>query len=1109
MTMNTLDQRVLALARAQGLLDPNLELAPPERPVEGEQTLWSPALQSLVDQGLLKAEDLDRLMLEALMLGAQDSGPATAFPSAWVESGLGRDAGLDLDDVQIERLGAYRDLTLIGVGGQGRVYRAFDEHLERWVALKLLPPDRAGAHLEEGRTQAKVDHPNICKVFEVGEAPRPDGALQPYIAMQLVQGRTLAHANLARDLIVALMRDVAEGVHAAHRLGLVHLDIKPGNILLENHEQSEPHPYVTDFGLLSGKGMIGTPPYCAPEQVSASLNAPDRRSDVYGLGSTLYVLLSGAFPFNAANLSELLKKIQSDEPEPLHQRVSGFPKDLSTIVSKAMAKDPSQRYATALALADDLQRYLDGESISARPSSRLDRAVKWVKRNRGVAGFALLAVVCFLVFGGLALRSAWRSHAESVAATQLGAEANNFGSIMRTAYLSPHHDLRPEIHMVRKRMEEIRNTYKKVGTGPAAYALARGHLALGELEAARVEFGRAWDQGYRTPDLAWNYGRVLGFLFQEKSRLADQALDPEKRKKALVELRKALLDPALEKLERGKTPSPRDAQLIAALKAEFERRDADVVSLTSQISQESASEYQSLSLQAYRLNTLANEQSGIVALKTLASSKELLNHALEIGRSDPYLHQYLVRCLYLQAAMEERSNGKIAPATIDELDHASLRFLALNPDDIGACMGRCDALLVKSRVANMAGVDASPFLREVISLGEKIANAKNPLDRTRGFELIASACEEMRYLPNLSVEDRKRTLLKGREACQSAIQLEARGTNAYVFLIEFLVDLSKHPDFDTKAQTLFIDEALEKAHQALDNKVNPLTTHQAAGLAYKRKAELLSAAGEDSGPMLRQARDHLETALNLAPKDPAAQNLLAQGLLDLGAYEIDHRNDPTVLIDRAQQLLRPLVQMIPKDLDAQTNLIQASYLKGLWLEAQGKDPSSAVVEGLLLTRKARANLPPSALMPTFSEVLFKVMQARWRVSIKQSPLSLLSEADYLMGKLVKANVSASGLFFAKAESIRLHLLWNEEPSKPSMKLLDEGLMHADRAVQLDPTDVDARLVRARLIQVKLRFLQGTDRVLEFKKAQADLERYLKTRPKDPAALGLQSVLPPK
>ena len=291
----------------------------------------------------------------------------------------------------------YEIVELIGVGGMGKVYRAFDRKLKRPVALKFLRGGDAALErrfLQEAQAQARVDHPGVCKVYEVGRIGD-----EPYIAMQYIEGKTLREA--ARDLSVqqkvAIIRDVAEAVHAAHALGLVHRDIKPANILVEKGL----HPYITDFGLardLMSPGdtvqgaLLGTPQYMAPEQAKGDHQSLDARTDVYGIGATLYDALAGRPPFDGGSHLQILYKMLHEEPAPPRRHVPDLPADVESVVLKCLEKEPSRRYPNARALAEDLGRLVAGEPVLARPPGFFDRSWRKVRRNKALS-LALLALL--------------------------------------------------------------------------------------------------------------------------------------------------------------------------------------------------------------------------------------------------------------------------------------------------------------------------------------------------------------------------------------------------------------------------------------------------------------------------------------------------------------------------------------------------------------------------------------------------------------------------------------------------------------------------------------------------------------------------------------------
>ena len=302
-----------------------------------------------------------------------------------------------LTPTELPKLGAghrYRIEKLIGRGGMGRVYKALDTELHRPVALKFLLGGDAALErrfLQEARAQARVDHPGVCKVYEVSRVGD-----EPYIAMQFIDGKTLH--EVARELTLqqklAVIRDIAIALDAAHKLGLVHRDVKPANILVE----SGPRPFISDFGLardLAAPGetvqgaVLGTPQYMAPEQAKGELTKLDARTDVYSLGATLYQAIGGYPPFDGGTTLQILHKMLNEDAAP----PVGAPAEVQAIVLKCLEKDPARRYQSAQALADDLQRAIDGEAVAARPPpSLVTKSFRKIRRNKWLA-LAIAALV--------------------------------------------------------------------------------------------------------------------------------------------------------------------------------------------------------------------------------------------------------------------------------------------------------------------------------------------------------------------------------------------------------------------------------------------------------------------------------------------------------------------------------------------------------------------------------------------------------------------------------------------------------------------------------------------------------------------------------------------
>ena len=366
----------------------------------------------------MQAPREDRDGISVLSIGSTHDADNTPFwdsqatASSWVESTLGawKSTLPEPGANRAEVVPGFEILGELGHGGMGVVYKARQARLKRLIALKMIRSDWHGnpEHLArfeiEAEAVARLNHSNIVRIYEISKARGV-----AYVVLELLEGGTLKQLAAGTPQPVreaaALLSALARGVHAAHVAGILHRDLKPSNVLFDLAGV----PKIADFGLAkrlevedgetqTGQ-ILGTPSYMAPEQAKGWDREIGPATDIYSLGAILYEMLTGRPPLKGTTALETLKLVQEEDPVPPSRLRSKLPFDLETICLKCIARDPRKRYPDALSLADDLDRYLCGESILARRASVLQRGIKQA-RKRPVTAVLLAVGIAAALIGG-------------------------------------------------------------------------------------------------------------------------------------------------------------------------------------------------------------------------------------------------------------------------------------------------------------------------------------------------------------------------------------------------------------------------------------------------------------------------------------------------------------------------------------------------------------------------------------------------------------------------------------------------------------------------------------------------------------------------------------
>jgi len=854
--------------------------------------------------------------------------------------------------------GRYRDLQRIGTGGMASVFKAHDPTLGRTVALKLLrgdDPEFAERLLGEARAQARVHHEHVCAIYEAGVE---DG--RPFIAMQYVEGQNLKDlsASLTREQKLKLVQQVAEAAHAAHRVGLVHRDLKPPNVMVERAENGQWVPYVTDFGLareaqrpeLTATGVVlGTPWYMSPEQARGDGRALDRRSDVYSLGATLYELLVDKHPFDGVTTSvEIVMKILTEDPVALNRRDPAMPRDVHTIVMKCLEKDPARRYDSARALAEDIGRYLDGEPIAARPASLAYRLYRQARKRAALLTTAGVALLLVLGFAALGLRARAAARQQAALASEFARTLEDAEGTLRVAHMAPLHDIRRSNAQVRAQLDRIAQRMRAAGDlakGPGEYALGRGKLALGDAAAARQHLEAAWGVGYRGPEVAYALGLALGNLYRRELEMADAIGAKDLREAKRREIQAALRDPAVAYLRQAVGTDVAAPEYVIGLIAFFERRFPEALTQARAARERVPSLYEAglLAADVHAVRSREQQETGDEAgsARSVDEAESAYREVAEYARSEPLALEGLCQSALQRMEGVVWKRGDLVPL------HAAARQT-------------CERALL-----------ADPDRAEVHA---KLAN----IDRYLGNHLLLAGREPFAALEAAAAHAR------------TAVTLDPRNRRAwgnlgviYRLRAQYEQDHGLDPAGSMK-------QAFEGLQKGVELSGGHAGAYNDLGNAYLTRSGAPTTT--DPRPDIEQAVAHYTKALERVPDFAYAHANRGHALVSRARYELEHGIDPASSIQGAIGSLDRAALLLPKAEGIYTLIAEARELEARSALGHEQDPAAAIAAGRkALEDAARINPRPSPDVLVIAGNL-SLAEARGRVQRRLSPEPALGEA---------------------------------------------------------------------------------------------------------------------
>lgn len=986
----------------------------------------------------------------------------------------------------------YQILALLGTGGMGSVYKARDLRLNRYVAVKFLRFGQLDAidakqrrrFEREAQAQARIEHPHICKIYEVGEV---EGA--PYLAMQLIEGTPLSecHNSMSREQKLQIILKVTEALHAAHMEGVIHRDIKPGNIMVERKADGTLWPYLMDFGLArdldaegnsTTAGIEGTPAFMAPEQARGNNRLLDRRTDVYSLGATLYALLARRPPFLGAP-TDVLVDVANTDPPTLRRLDSTITKDLETLVHKCMEKDPQRRYDSAREVALDLSRLLVGSRIVAKPPSLLHRLRRFGRQHRLLVASAGAALLASAILGGVALRARWQAAAQAKLAEELGQVVKEFELFMRSAYGLPTHDIRREQVVLRRQMTRLRGqlaAHGQAGRGALHYALGRGHLVLHEYAQAQSELEEAGQHGYQSPESRLALGMTLGERYRQELELARRAADRQWVVVKEKELEQQYLQPALRYLA-GAGSQVEAPAVVTGLIALYRKDYESALTLAREAEAQAPWLSEPLKLAGDVLQQQGIEElergEYASAVRKLRKASEKHAAAAEIGRSDSSLHAAEASdYLWLLASTEH--TGEPPGDTAERAVAACSRARLANPTEPAPYLTEASVYWRSAILSLNQNRDPLPLVKKSIDASQK-AVALDPNNWQSHYGIgVASGLLIQQQVSESNLEEA--TVDRAIQALRESVRLNPNAHWAWsdlgtVYMFRMIFEMQRG-QFRKDLYSEFMLSG-EKAAQMRPDISNPF-----ANLSYGNGlvAEHHLEHGKQNEEFVQQAIHFAKRGQAVNPSDKNHVNNEAVGHLLRAALQILQRRDAHDALLVAEQLIERSLKLNPQYNETHQLATRIWYLRARLAHQLGRPVDEPVAQGLSAERRGEEHAPGDPLLILYRSRLYLLLgRANDDFGALQRAREDAQRAIKATPKVWEAQLQLCESARQMAESRARHGAEQSARSKAELEQwLSEGNAACDEAIRLNAHQAPAYVNKAAIGLIRAQWLAGSD-----------------------------------